>query len=308
MTSSTDALSDVLRAVHLKACVYFVKDMAAPWGMDMPAVANGPLHMVLEGSCILLWRGQRIDLKAGDAVLLPHGATHQMLDAMDTVPEPGLAAVQRLKAEHSQVSAQMATRMLCGHFEWEGDLGHPLFRELPDVMVVRGVFSGPNATRFRAIVDLITSEITDDAPGGTAIADRLGEVLFVSLLRAWIVERQPDRGILATIHDPRLSRALRHMHRAPEADLNLDLLARIAGMSRTSFATKFHDAMGVPPATYLASWRMLQARNLLLQTKLSTADIGGRVGYGSDAAFSRAFKREYGVAPSELRKSQSVPP
>jgi AraC-like DNA-binding protein len=130
----------------------------------------------------------------------------------------------------------------------------------------------------------------------------MGEVLFVGMLRQWLVETKPERGLLATINSPRLSRALHQIHNSPDAALDLNVLARTAGMSRTSFAVQFRDRMGVPPAEYLARWRMLKARNMLLQTDLATSDISSRVGYGSDAAFSRAFKREYGVPPSQLRK------
>ena len=301
MAMNADALSDVLRLVHLKACIYFVKDMPAPWGMDIPAVANGPLHMVLEGSCVLLVGDQQVPLRTGDAVLLSHGSRHQMLNAADTIPEPGVEVMQRLLDDGYIPPETSATRMLCGHFDWDSAFEHPLFQELPTVMIIRDVFSGKDAARFRAIIDLITAESTDIKPGSSAIADRMGEVLFVALLRHWLVDNKPSEGLLAVIDNPRLSRALNQIHNSPEADLNLNVLARTAGMSRTLFAVQFRTVMGVPPAEYLARWRMLKARNLLLRTELATSDIVGRVGYRSHAAFSRAFKREFGMPPSKLR-------
>lgn len=301
MAMTADALSDVLRLVHLKACIYFVKDMPAPWGMDIPAVANGPLHMVLEGSCVLVVGDRRVPLKAGDAVFLPRGSQHQMLDAADTVPEQGAEVMQRLLDEGYEPPDTSATRMLCGHFEWDSAFEHPLFQELPSVMIVRDVFGGKDAARFQAIANLITAESSNSKPGGAAIADRMGEVLFVTLLRHWLVDNRPAVGLLAVIDNPRLSRALNKIHNSPDADLNLNILAQTAGMSRTSFAVQFRTAMGVPPAEYLARWRMNKARLLLLRTELATSDIGDRVGYRSDAAFSRAFKREFGVPPSKLR-------
>jgi AraC-like DNA-binding protein len=288
--------------VHLKACIYFVKDMPAPWGMDIPKVANGPLHMVLEGSCVLIAGGEQVHLQAGDAVLLPCGLQHQMLDAAGTTPEPASEVMQRLLDENYVPPNDSVTKMLCGHFEWDQEFEHPLFQELPEMMVVRDVFSGTNAKRFRAIVDLITTESTDTKPGSSAVADRMGEVLFVSMVRHWLADNKPVEGVLAVIDNPSLSRALNQIHNAPEAPLDLNVLARTAGMSRTSFAMQFRQAMGVPPAEYLARWRMLRARNLLLQTGLAMSDIVDRVGYGSDAAFSRAFKRQFGVPPSQLRK------
>jgi len=301
MTSNVDALSDVLRTVHLSACIYFVKDMPAPWGMDIPAVANGPLHLVMEGSCMLVACGKEYILEAGDAVLLPHGTHHQMLDARGTVPEPGRKMMEKLLSDDYRQPEVSATRMMCGHFEWDSAFGHPLFKELPELMVVRGVFSGADAARFKAIAELITVESRDQKPGSSAVADRMGEVLFVSILRSWLVANKPCQGLLATIENPRLSRALHQIHNSPEADLDLNTLARTAGMSRTSFAVQFRQVMGIPPAEYLASWRLLMARNMLRQTALASSDIATRVGYGSDAAFSRAFKREYGVPPSMFR-------
>lgn len=306
MTSPADALSDVLRMVRLKACVYFVKEMPAPWGMDIPAAANGPLHMVLKGDCVLRSCGQEIPLHAGDAILLPHGARHQMLDSPSTVPEPGPQVMERLLGEEPSEVTLGSTRMLCGHFEWDGGFDHPFFRELPELVVVRGVFDNQASTRFKAVVDLIAAECRNKDPGSSAIADLLGEVLFVTLLRTWMIENPPDKGMVATINDPRLSRALCHMHQSPERALDLKVLAEIAGMSRTSFAVRFREVMGKPPAAYLTEWRMLKARRLLLQTGLSTSDIVSQIGYGSDAAFSRAFKRRFGDTPERLRRDYSV--
>ena len=302
MDGSRDALSDVLRLVRLRACVYFVKDMAPPWGLDIPAMPNGPLHMVLAGECLLRHGGQELSLRAGDAVLLPHGARHTMLDRPETVPDYGPDVIERLMAEPTSEPAPGATRMLCGHFEWDGALDHPLFRELPGLIVVRDVFNGEEALRFQTIIDLITGESAGQAPGSAAVADRMGEVLFVSLLRAWMAGREPDRGVLATMNDARLSRALRHIHQNADQEIDINTLARIAGMSRTAFAVRFHDVMGKPPAAYMTDWRMLQARRLLLRTDIAIGEIMERVGYGSDAAFIRAFKRTFGETPARLRR------
>ena len=307
MTDPGDALSDILRMVHLKACIYFVKDMPPPWGMDIPATANGPLHMVLEGRCVIRRGNVEIPLQAGDAILLPHGAQHQMLDSPETEPVPGPEMMGRLMSQDKTEPVPGGTRMLCGHFEWDGTFDHPFFKELPEVLVVRDVFGNEGAQRFRTIVDLNTTETSDNNPGGTAIADRMGEVLFVSMLRNWMIDNRPEKGVLATVNDPRLSRALRHIHQNPRPDLDLMALARVAGMSRTSFAVRFREVMGTPPASYLTEWRMLKARRLLLQTELSLSDIVNRVGYRSDAAFVRAFKRRFGDTPGKVRKGQSSP-
>jgi len=303
MTAPGDALSDVLRMVHLKACIYFVKDMAPPWGLDIPKTANGPLHMVLEGQCVLRHDDRDIPLQAGDAVVLANGPRHQITDRPETPPEPGPEVMKRLLAGAGSERVPGSTRMLCGHFEWDGACDQPLFREIPDLIIVRDVFGNYGADRFRTIVDLITTETTGNIPGSAAMADRMGEVLFVSILRTWMVQQCPDEGVLATMNDARLSRALQFIHQNPQAEIDLDKLARIAGMSRTSFATRFRQVMGTPPASYLTEWRMLQARQLLLRTSLTMSEIMQRVGYGSEAALVRAFKRRFGVTPGKLRRS-----
>lgn len=301
MTDADDALSDVLRLVRLRACVYFTKDMPRGWGVGVAKSAHGPLHMVLNGACVLRHDGRDISLKAGDAVVLPKGAEHAMLASPDSAPDPRPDAMERLLALPAPDTP--ATRMLCGHFEWDGALDHPLFGELPDLIVVRDVFAQEGGTLFRTVVDLITAEQDSDAPGASALTDRMGEVLFVSLLRAWLTAHDPARGVLATINDARLSRALNHIHRHHAVPLDLNTLARVAGMSRTAFATRFHEVMGTPPKTYLTEWRMLEARKLLTRTDRTLSEIGERVGYGSDAAFVRAFKRRFGQTPARLRRA-----
>lgn len=299
--STTDPLSDVLRNVQLKACIYFVRDMPAAWGLDLPAAANGPLHMVLNGHCLLRCNNEDIYLYKGDAVMLPHGTHHQMLNAPDTLPEPGIPALQRMMNQPETIT-EPATTMLCGHFEWDNAFDHPFFRELPDMIVVRRIFNQPDGQRVREIVNLITAESHDSRPGGSAIADRMGEVLFVSLLRCWLVEQLPKCGSLAALIDVKLARALHYIHQYPNHKMDLDKLATVAGMSRTAFATRFKEVLGTPPATYLAEWRMLTARRLLMKTKLPTAEIVDRIGYNSNAAFNRAFKRKFGVTPGSIRQ------
>lgn len=301
-----DVLTDVLRLVQLKACIYFIREMPAPWGMDIPHSANGPLHLVLDGECVLRCAGRDHPLKAGDAILLPHGASHQMLDRSSTVPEPGPKVMEQLLKQPHDANVSGSTRMLCGHFEWDGAIDHSLFRDLPELIVIRDLYSKQNASTLRSIVRLIAAESVDQDPGGPAIADRLGEVLFIILLRTWLFDNTPDSGLLAAVNDARLSRALHYIHQKPDQEIDLHVLAQVAGMSRTSFAVHFRETMGTPPASYLSEWRMLNARKLLLHTEMPVSQIVTRVGYASDAAFVRAFKRRFGETPGKTRRKHSA--
>ncbi len=283
-----DVLDTVLPLVRLRACVYFVRDMTGPWTLDVPESAHGPVHLLLEGRAALRMGDRMVTLGPGDAVLFPRGGPHVLADAA-----------------HWSASGSAGfghTRLLCGHFEWDRAADHPMFRELPEITVLRGLFGRTDHARTRSVIALIEAETGEPAPGGAMIADRLGEVLFVSLLRAWVESTAPETGLLASIRDPRLSRVLRHIHTNPRGGLDLSALSRIAGMSRTAFAVRFRQVLGVPPNAYLTDWRMLKARGLLVDTDLAIEDIVEQVGYGSVPAFSRAFKRRYGETPGRLRQ------
>jgi len=304
MTDTDDALSDILRLVRLRACVYFTKDMPQGWGIGVAPGMNGPLHMVLEGSAVLRMDGQDTPLKAGDAVVLPRGAAHAMLAEPGARIDRSPDALQRLVALPAPEAP--ATRMLCGHFEWDGTLDHPLFAELPPLILVRDMFGREDGALISTIVGLITAEQSAAAPGASAVTDRMGEVLFVSLLRAWIADQSPQRGVLATMNDARLARALGAIHDHHGSELDLERLARTAGMSRTAFATKFRQVMGLPPRAYLTEWRLLQARRMLTRTELPLPEIVEQVGYGSEAGFARAFKRRFGETPARLRRTARI--
>ena len=137
--------------------------------------------------------------------------------------------------------------------------------------------------------------------GSGSREDQIAEIM--GAFDAVVAEHRPHAGVLATMQDARLARALSYIHDHHDKDLDLNRLAREAGMSRTAFATRFHDVMGKPPATYLTEWRMLQARRLLVRTETPISEITERVGYGSDAAFVRAFKRRFGETPARLRRA-----
>lgn len=304
MNPTGDALSDVLRMVQLKTCVYFVADMPAPWGMDIPASTTGPLHMVLHGRCIFRCGEENIELNEGDAILLPRGSSHQMLDSITSTPEPASQLMPQLYANPTTDNTGDFTRMLCGHFEWDGEIEHALFRELPEYLIIRSYMnqSESDVLQFKNLVSLIKDQSVNSAPGNSAIADRLGEILFITLLKSWMMDNATEQGLLATINDERLARALRYIHQNAEQEMDIQELARVAGMSRTSFAVQFREAMGTTPAAYLAEWRLLKARRLLIGSDVPLGQLPDRVGYGTDASFARAYRRRFNESPSTTRR------
>lgn len=284
-------LDDILRLVRLRACVYFVRDVEAPWGFDLPDLQVAPVHVILDGTASVRDHdGNLALLGPGDAALFPTGGAHR---------------IGRARNEEQSST----TRLLCGHFEWDTQASMPLAAELPDVMVVRDLFASEDGPTLRQVVAMIETgapRSAEDEPEGSILADRLGEVLFVGLLRRWVDLALPRTGLLACMHDARLSRALQHMHDNPGANLDVRELASIAGMSRTAFAVRFREILGVPPNAYLTEWRLFVAHNLLADTELPLEEIVDRVGYDSPSGFSRAFKRRYGISPGMHRHNVRV--
>ena len=139
--------------------------------------------------------------------------------------------------------------------------------------------------------------------GSGVIVNKLGEVLFVYTLRAYIEKNKPSKGFIAAIQDKRISRVLKEIHSSPENDWQLEQLARIAGMSRTSFANRFKVLIGDTPFSYITQWRLLQAKELLKESSLSVGEIAGQVGYQSEAAFNRVFKKRFYQTPLKFRQS-----
>ncbi len=250
-----------------------------------------------------------IHLEPGDLILIPHGAEHVLTDVPDavcrTVDEVVKAAgfTGRGALVFGGEDGGAPTRLICGHFEFEDGLDHALLSQLPPAILVRWddqVRGSPLEDAFR----FIAREVQEARPGYEAVISRLSEVLFVQAVRFWADHRQPDQGLLSALRDPGLGAALSAIHETPEKRWTLELLGRTAAMSRTNFAERFRDAVGETPVQYLTNWRLLNARQLLTESRLSLDRIAERVGYESAASFSRAFKRNVGTSPGSYRRSQ----
>ncbi len=298
-----DTLNDIFRLIRLTGCVYFVHDFPRPWGMDVPAADVAQFHLVIEGACWLGHGGGSATLNAGEAVIFPRGDAHCLADQANSPREPGGALVRRIQQGRSPApvrAADVATRLLCGHFEFDRAVGHPLIAELPDLVRARNLL-GENENWLQAIAPLLARETRSIQPGADTMVDRLAEVLLIQVLRAHLLSVRQPKGFLAATMDRRINRALKRIHRAESDAVNLDLLARDAGMSRSSFSRHFRDLMGQSPITYLISWRLMKARDWLLHGDRPIADIAELAGYTSEAAFSRAFKRQFAENPSACR-------
>jgi AraC-like DNA-binding protein len=301
-----DALSDVLSKSRVKGAVFCRAELAAPWGVLTKGAEKAIFHVIVRGAGCAIVGDQTVWWRAGDLVVLPHGHAHVLADSADTEPvwigglpsEPGADGLPCLT--HGGQGA--ATSILCGSFELASEARELLLPALPPLLHVRGG-EGPASAWLDATLRLLASEAGGAAPGAAAVVSHLADVLFVHVLRAWMErETETSRGWLGALSDAQVARALGAIHRAPAQGWSVDDLAREAGMSRSALYTRFTDRVGEPPAAYLTRWRMHLARQALREGH-GLATVASEVGYGSEAAFSRAFKRQVGVSPARWRSA-----
>ncbi len=312
-----DALSDVLRAVRLTGAVFFDVHAAAPWVAETPrgreivaAMFPGSDHLICyhvltAGSCYAVLKGEPpMELRAGDVIVFPHGDTHVLAShpglrrapdlSMYRRPSDGRLPFSLATGEGSHDTAQF----VCGFLGCDALPYNPLLGALPRMMRVSNGAGGATDT----LVRIALSESAAPRMGGSAVLDRLSELMFVDVVRRY-VESLPGESVdwLSGLRDPFVGRSLAALHRSPAHDWTLESLAHEVGLSRSAFAERFLQFVGRPPMQYLASWRMQLAANLLRAGSDNVLAIANRVGYESEAAFSRAFKKAVGTPPGEWR-------
>lgn len=312
-----DVLSDILGALRLEGTLYFSTEFTPPWGVKVPPFGRvARFHLVVRGQSWIRVEGleKPILLEPGDMVVIPHGAEHSLSDdpvrpclSVDQVVEEsgfsGKGALVFGGADPALLESSCLTRLICGHFQFDGTADHVLLTSLPPALVVRWrdyVDYAPLADVFAFIV----REIRDDRPGAEAIVQRLSEVLFIEAVRFWAERDRPDTGIMAAMADPRLGPSLEAIHEEPGERWTLETLARKAALGRTAFSARFREVVGMTPLQYVTFWRMQKAKDLLVQQGISMDVIAARIGYESAAAFSRVFKKVVGENPGAYRRER----
>ena len=306
-----DVLTDILRSVRLRGTVYFEAAFRAPWGMEIKGGRVANFHIVVDGRCWMRIPSLDVTLTVapGDLVFLPHGTTHFLTDRPDRNAIP---ADQLLATGPDPTSPQPvyggtgpATRLICGHFERDPGSRHPLFTGLPPLIHI-AAGDDPAGNWIQAAAGLLVVESRSQGAGARAVVDRMAEALLLKVLRTYADTTPGGTGFLTALADAGLQRAIESMHREPGRAWTLEALALEAGMSRTALAVRFRQAVGTSPIRYLAEWRMLKARDLLLTTDLTLAAIADRSGYRSEFAFARAFKRIHGLPPGAVRRHPDI--
>jgi AraC-like DNA-binding protein len=317
-----DVLSDALRVIRLKGALFLNAEFREPWCVEAPsAVQLAPLlspdhrhlaicHLVVEGRCwVQLPGGDAVALEAGDVVTLPHGDPHLVgsgrhhgrVAARDAV---ALKLPELARATYGGDGA--ATIVICGWFGYEHQVISPVMSALPP-MFCTSIRQRPSGAWLEQSIRYAVDEATAGGAGSGVIADKLAEVLFVESLRGYI-ECLPDRqtGWLSGLRDPLVGSSIAKLHEKPAHPWTVASLAQAVNASRTVLAERFVALVGIPPMQYLTQWRMALAAHLLRSGRLSLARIGEQIGYESEAAFSRAFKREYGAPPGAWRRLAGV--
>lgn len=308
-----DVLSDVIavtrtgrpRSAHVR--------WHAPWGQEFASVpGSAGFQVVLQGTCWLLpTHGDPVQLTAGDVVFLPRGTGHTLADSPTTPmttpacgpDDPRLSEPYRSDSVDRTRGDGPVTVVLCGTYALDPHRTHPLLLDLPE-RIHLPTHAGRHP-RLRAAVELLAYETANPRPGTDAVVPALLDTLLLYILRIWFDE-QPVRGVgtgwAAALNDPSVTAALDAMHRDPAAPWTVATLAAEAGLSRAPFARRFAALTGRPPLSYLTWWRMTTAARLLRTSDAPLKSIAQRVGYGSEFAFSAAFKRAHGSAPGAYRR------
>lgn len=297
----TDALSDMLRWLRLKAEVYLHSDFQGCWAVDTSGSRTVPFHLVHRGKSWLHLPGEEPRLlSSGDLVVFPHDAQHYLTSENDC-PEPDL--VEHTLAQLGKPSTGEITGLTCGHFEFENKADWPLLDNLPQAIVLE-LSDTSRLGNTRALLQLLVAELEEGGSGSTLTVNYLAHVLFIHILRSQIDKGLPT-GLLKALFSPRIGKALSLIHEQIERSWTLETLAGEVGMSRAVFAAEFKQLTGKTAMAYLAEWRMLRASELLRTTDLSLYAISERCGYQSEAAFRKAFKHVTGQTPGEVRKQSS---
>lgn len=302
-----DPLAEILQDLRIAGVEYGHCRLRRPWGVEMPADGGARFHFVVSGVAWLrLPEREPLRLEAGDAALLPQGGAHALSDepARPTTPLAVLPR-HRIGERTYQLDAGgdgSVTVLSCCAIEFGEPALGPLRDLMPELLLVRRAAAGD--ALVPALLDALADEVMSPRLGSATVMTRLADVVVVRLFRAWAEDAagEATTGWLAAMRDPRLGRALSAFHRAPEQPWTIGRLAAAAHMSRSSFCDRFAALVGTPPARYVARWRMRLAALWLQGGRRTIAEVADRLGYESEAAFSRAFKRMTGQPPSRSRR------
>ncbi|HUI99133.1 MAG TPA: AraC family transcriptional regulator [Usitatibacter sp.] len=316
-----DALSEMLKAIRLTSGIFFEGEFTAPWCIDsspsnedVARLLSNPeqvsiYHLVTEGrsKAKLAREGPEIELEAGDLLLYPHRDAHLLGSDLHLAP---VLVRDLLKKRTGRGPTRVReggggarSRFICGYMACDKRTCKPLLDALPRMLKV-SLRDSPAAAWIESTMKRAALETHAPSAGGDVVLARLAELLFVEGIREYVRSLpESQQGWLAGLRDPHVGRALALLHSEPARDWEVERLAQETGLSRSALADRFVALIGEPPMQYLTGWRMALAAQALSTGSDAVARIAERVGYESEAAFNRAFKREFGTPPAAWRRA-----
>lgn len=321
-----DAFSQILSRVKLNGAVFFTAEFSAPWGFSTPPpkvvadqLAPGAEHLVLYhflvdgGAAVQLLDGSSVELKPGDAVIFPHGHQHHMTSIRGAVaPFPNYGIFAKIKARdlsplHAGGGGDI-TRFVCGYMTCDPYLSRPVLNSLPPVFKVN-IRTDRSGQWLESSILHLVDEAVSGRVGSEAMLAKLSEALFVDTLRRYIAcLPEQETGWLAGTRDPIVGKSLSLLHSRIAHPWTIADLADEVGISRSALVERFTRYLSEPPIAYLTRWRLELAARSLERTSRGVAEIASDVGYESEAAFNRAFKREFGQPPGRYRSDRKTSP
>lgn len=304
-----DTLSLILDDMRLQGGVFVHVELTAPWALGLHTPGLAGFHVMTSGNAWLLREGEEpLYVQQGDLVILPSGTAHTLVDkqgsgapAHDLLPELTNRPDEPLRVGGGGTRSTVVS----GHARFDVMMASPLVAALPPLMHIRA--QGDQPPLWLAIgLQFLAQEVSDARPAQQTVINRLGDIMFIECLRDYVESLPEGSGNwLAALRDKALSVTLGHMHRDPSHNWTVQELAQLACLSRSAFAERFTQTVGQPPLAYLTQHRMRLAARQLATTGQPVNRIATVVGYASEAAFSQAFKREYGCSPSAYREQAS---
>jgi AraC family transcriptional regulator, alkane utilization regulator len=309
-----DVLSDILQSIHLHSTLYCRAKMSAPWGFRVSERAVASFHFVTGGTCWLTVEGTDtppVLLTEGDLVILPHGHAHTMTDHPGTPVTrlEELTTQQRVKGDSIFYSGGQGavTTLVCGGLQLEDQTTNPLFSILPPVLHLKSQ-QEPSHPWLGAIVQVVKSEASANQLAAETVITRFSEILFIQAVRTYMgTVGDGTRGWFNALQDPQIGQALALIQHQPGEPWTVESLASHVSLSRSAFAAKFKQLVGQSPMQYVTRVRLTKAAALLRTQPRTLVEVATSIGYDSEVAFSKAFRRYFGIAPGAYRQGRRSP-
>lgn len=296
-----DFITDVLETVRFKSAVYFKYGFCGNWGMGVPAGDYAQFHFVSGGNCILEVDERVFELTKGDLVIFPKGHPHRIKASRSATCQSGQSVIKDILNGNApfQGMGEVSSHLICGHYELDRTVSHFILSELPKFILIKNDDYG----RFDLIDNVlnhIIDELSKEQIGHKTIIIRFAEILFVLILRHYYISQEASKTNL--FNDEAIYKSVNFIHNNLSSSLNIEILSRYSGVSRTLFIERFKKSVGNTPLSYIKGWRMTKAKQLLKCSDLSLGEIGEQVGYNTMSAFNRVFKNTFNISPNRFRK------